>query len=287
MPVWKDKSLVSKLSDTILPKAMLLNSDCDVPSGHSVFLGQEAGLSYFAVDVSDLDDSELADLASQSKGRDEHPAAALFADLHNIGPILPDQDGSLLAYARGLVYWNNHALFCTRCGQTLTPINGGHVRQCSNESCTHMEFPRTDPAVIMLVSHTPGDGGEPVCLLGRSHAFPDGVYSTLAGFVEPGESLEQAVQREVKEEASIDTIDVLYVASQPWPFPRSIMLGFEATAINTDIICDPDEIEDAKWFTRDQLKTFGDWGDDSPGYKLPRTDSISRFLIDRWVRQTA
>lgn len=287
VPVWKSKSLVSVGSDKNPSQAMTLAAECEVPSTQSVFLGQENELNYFAIDVSELNEKALADLATQSEDRNGQSLPALFADLRNVGPILPDQDGSLLAYARGLIYWNEITQFCTRCGQTLMSTHGGHVRQCSSESCGHMTFPRTDPAVIMLVSHTPGDGGEPVCLLGRSHAWPEGVYSTLAGFVEPGESLEQAVQREVKEEASIDTQDVLYVASQPWPFPRSIMLGFEATAINTDIICDPEEIEDAQWFTRDQLKDFGDWGDEGPGYKLPRIDSISRFLIDRWIQQSA
>lgn len=113
--------------------------------------------------------------------------------------------------------------------------------------------------------------------------WPEGVYSTLAGFVEPGESLEMAVQREVMEEASIVTTDVRYVASQPWPFPRSIMLGFEAIATSTDITCDQDELEDAQWFTRDEIQTFGNWGDDSTGKKLPRPDSIARHLIDRWL----
>lgn len=287
VPVWQNKSLVSKQCDKIPPQALLLPPDCVLPTEYSVFLGQEAGLNYFAVDVSELSETELEKLAAFAQCRNGSCLPAEFADLRNIGPLLPAQDGALLAYARGLIYWNNHTRYCSLCSWPLVPTNGGHVRQCSNESCNHMAFPRTDPAVIMLVSHTPGDGGEPVCLLGRSHAWPEGVYSTLAGFVEPGESLEQAVQREVKEEASIDTKDVTYVASQPWPFPRSIMLGFEATAINTHIVCDPEEIEDAKWFTREQLRTFRTWGEDIPGYKLPRLDSISRLLIDRWVQQSS
>ncbi|MFK7854203.1 MAG: NAD(+) diphosphatase [Granulosicoccus sp.] len=287
VPVWRGKSLVSALSDTHPTQAMLLAHDCAVPDKQTVFLGQEDGLSYFAVDVSELDEASLEQLAMRAKNRDEQSLPALFADLRSVGPVLPDKDGSLLAYARGLIYWNDCTRFCTRCGHSLMTSNGGHIRQCCNESCGHLVFPRTDPAVIMLVSYTPEDGGQPVCLLGRSPNFPAGVYSTLAGFVEPGESLEQAVQREVKEEASIDTHEVRYVSSQPWPFPRSIMLGFEATALSTDIICDPTEIEDAKWFTREQLKTFGNWGDETPGYKLPRVDSISRLLIDRWLQQSS
>jgi len=139
------------------------------------------------------------------------------------------------------------------------------------------------PAVIMLVTHQPTDGSAPRCLLGRSARWPSGVFSTLAGFVEPGESLEQAVQREVMEEVAIVTDNARYIASQPWPFPRSIMLGFEANALTTDIQCDPTEIADAKWFTAEELKTFGTWGDDAFELQMPRTDSIARFLINHWL----
>jgi NAD+ diphosphatase len=136
----------------------------------------------------------------------------------------------------------------------------------------------------MLVTYTPAENAPALCLLGKSPNWPDGVFSTLAGFVEPGETLEMAVRREVKEETSIITQDVRYVASQPWPFPRSIMLGFEAIATSTEISCDPDELEDAQWFTREQIKTFGSWGDQTDGYKLPRRDSIARHLIERWLK---
>jgi NAD+ diphosphatase len=135
----------------------------------------------------------------------------------------------------------------------------------------------------MLVTQQLSAGEEPRCLLGRAATWPAGVYSTLAGFVEPGESLEQAVQREVFEEAAIRTEDVRYIASQPWPFPRSIMLGFEAKAVSSDIKIDPEELEDARWFTRKELHTFGNWGDDRYKLQLPRHDSIARYLIDRWM----
>lgn len=283
VPVWKDKSLVVTGATHPGALAAFLSAKNTAYSGQRVFLGLDEEIPYFALDVSSLDEQQASDLARQSLTRDGEQHDSEFLDLRQAGPLLSAQDGSLLAYARGLIYWNANTAYCTRCGSGMDTNNGGHVRSCSNAECGYQAFPRTDPAVIMLVTYTPTDGSEPLCLLGRSPSWPDGVYSTLAGFVEPGESLETAVQREVREEVSVETTDVKYVASQPWPFPRSIMLGFEAIATTTDIKCDPDEIADAKWFTREQLKGFGNWGDETPGNKLPRPDSIARFLIDRWL----
>lgn len=277
IPVRNGKSLVA--ADATAPVALMLKAN----AGHAdseVFLGLIDSKAYFAIDISALSDSEADALTLGAIDAQGQQKAGLFSDLRHIGPLLPAQEGSMLAYARGLIYWNNHTKHCSQCGSTLTSVNGGHVRVCTN--CEHMVFPRTDPAVIMLVTHKHANHPE-ICLLGRSPAFPEGVYSTLAGFVEPGESLEMAVQREVLEEASIKTTDVKYVASQPWPFPRSIMLGFHARATTTDIRCDPIELEDAQWFTKEQLLTFGNWADESDGYKLPRTDSIARYLIDLWI----
>jgi NAD+ diphosphatase len=263
----------------------VLAHDCRLPEGQSVFLGLQNDKPQFAVDVSSLDDTAADLLAQQARTRSGLRLAGEFAELRVAGPMLSAEDGSLLAYARALIYWNGNTRHCLRCGHLLASRNAGHARQCTNEPCGYLVFPRTDPAVIMLVSHTPADGSEPLCLLGRNPAWPAGVFSTLAGFVEPGESLESAVRREVLEEAAIHTSEVRYIASQPWPFPRSIMLGFEATATSTDITCDPTELADARWFTRDQLARFGNWGDESDNFKLPRKDSIARFLIDRWMAQ--
>lgn len=137
----------------------------------------------------------------------------------------------------------------------------------------------------MLVTRPATKNSPALCLLGRNQNWPKGVFSTLAGFVETGESLEQAVQREVLEETSISTENVRYIASQPWPFPRSIMLGFEATATSSQIRCDPDELDDAQWFSAEQLKTFGTWGDEAYELQLPRQDSIARLLIERWMTE--
>jgi len=151
--------------------------------------------------------------------------------------------------------------------------------QC--QQCEKQVFPRTDPAVIMLVERVTANG-ERYCLLGRNPAWPDGVFSTLAGFVETGESLEEAVAREVFEEAGIVVSNARYLASQPWPFPQSIMLGFVATADTCEITIDENELAEARWFTDQEIATFGSWGDDSPGPKLPRPDSIARYLIESW-----
>ncbi len=285
VPVWQGQSLTTQPSENAPLEALFLASDYALPAGQSVFLGLQADVPYFAVDVSILDVSQIDALASDARNRIGASPGGAFADLRTTGPALAAEDGSLLAYARGLMFWNKNTRYCEKCGYALISENGGHVRRCSSESCGSQVFPRTDPAVIMLVSHIPDDGSAPRCLLGRSPGWPDGVFSTLAGFVETGETLEAAVQREVLEEASIRTHDVRYIASQPWPFPRSIMLGFEARALNTDIVIDPVELADAQWFTRAEIQKFGIWGDETPGFKLPRKDSIARFLIDRWLKE--
>lgn len=279
VPMHEGKSLTA--TDASTPLALVLPPDTTIPDdAQEVFLGSDDQRAYFAVDLSALNESQLTTLISPAADIYGTRHAGEFKDLRSIGPLLSHHEGSLLAYARGLIYWNNHTRHCIRCGNTLESGNGGHTRNCT--SCSYIMFPRTDPAVIMLVTYSEANSAEK-CLLGRAAAWPEGVFSTLAGFVEPGESLEMAVQREVLEEASIHTEDVRYVASQPWPFPRSIMLGFEARATTTEIVCDPTELADAQWFTRKQLRGFGDWADEGEGYKLPRKDSIARLLINKWI----
>ena len=153
---------------------------------------------------------------------------------------------------------------------------GGFVMKCSNDKCGKSHFPRTDPAIITLISF------QDKVLLGRSPRFPDCMYSTLAGFVEPGESLEQALEREVFEEVGIKVKNIKYFNSQPWPFPASLMLGFFAEAINDQMTIDYDEIEDAHWFSINELKSL-QHPSISGGFKLPRVDSIARRLVDTWI----
>lgn len=284
VPVWQGLSLTSTSLQSESIDALML-SGCDLTDSDTVFLGRDESRHYFAIDISELSEEQRDSLIVQTKTRLGASVPGQFADLRSSGPLLSMEDGSLLAYARAMVYWNATTRFCYRCGSSLTHHWHGHFRQCADDACGYTLFPRTDPAVIMLVTYTPVDNAPALCLLGKAPSWPDGVFSTLAGFVEPGETLEMAVQREVQEETSITTRDIRYVASQPWPFPRSIMLGFEAQATSTEISCDPDELEDAQWFTRDQIKTFGSWGDQSDGYKLPRHDSIARHLIQRWLKE--
>jgi NAD+ diphosphatase len=173
-----------------------------------------------------------------------------------------------------MLFWHSRHRFCGVCGSPTRSEEAGHMRRCTDAECHAMHFPRTDPAVIMLVV----DGDR--ALLGRNKNFPlPGMYSTLAGFVEPGESLEGAVAREVREEAGIVVGAVHYHSSQPWPFPANIMLGFYAEAVSTEVSLDDGELADARWFERDWLLSHED--DDS--FRLPRRDSIARRLIEDWL----
>lgn len=285
LPVWRGNVLIELGDVNAQPQMATLPFDAKIPPGNPIFLGLVDETPFFAINANPIDEQACNNMSLLAEDERGNLTKAEFIDLRKAGPLVPANDGAILAYARGLVYWQEHTRFCALCGHSLSSLNGGHVRRCSNAECARDTFPRTDPAVIMLVTHQPDDGSAARCLLGRSPAWPEGVFSTLAGFVEPGESLEQAVQREVMEEAAIQTDDVRYIASQPWPFPRSIMLGFEARALSTDIRCDPTELADARWFTTEELKTFGNWGDDTFELQLPRPDSIARLLINRWMNE--
>lgn len=267
--VWRSRSLL-RISRPDRPQAVRLGLEHIGDPAEAVFLGLEDRTAVFAVDWSDREDPEP-----------ELDNGSSFVDLRRFGPLLDGREANLLAYARAMVDWHRSHRYCSRCGAPTTSISGGHRRQCSNADCGRVSFPRTDPAIIVLVEHPRDDGGPPRCLLGRSARFPPGMYSTLAGFVEPGESLEQTVRREVFEESGIELASVRYLASQPWPFPGSLMLGFHATASSTTIRRNDEELEDVRWFGLDELDRFGESGETS-GLCLPRPDSIARFLIDRW-----
>ncbi|TVS09838.1 MAG: NAD(+) diphosphatase [Wenzhouxiangella sp.] len=269
MAVWNSRSLLS-LSRPDQPQAVRLSLPQVGELEEAVFLGLEDSAAVFAVDWSDREAPEHALEDGTS-----------FVDLRRFGPLLGGKDANLLAYARAMVNWHRTHRYCGRCGSPTTSINSGHRRRCSNADCGQISFPRTDPAIIVLVEHAGDDGGPPRCLLGRSPHFPPGMYSTLAGFVEPGESLEQTVRREVFEESGIELSSVRYLASQPWPFPGSLMLGFHATASSTHIRRNDDELEDVRWFDLAELEQFGESGE-GVGYCLPRHDSIARFLMESW-----
>jgi len=196
-------------------------------------------------------------------------AGACFEELRTHMNVLPADDAGLLAYARALTIWRSRHRYCGTCGAPLVPVRAGHALRCTNEACAHESFPRIDPAIIVLVS----DGER--ALLGRQSSWPAGRYSTLAGFVEPGESLEDAVAREVLEETGVPVHDVRYHSSQPWPFPSSLMIGFEASASPDSPILASDELEDARWFTRLDFT--------SGKVPLPPSRAISYRLISQWL----
>ena len=267
VPVWRALNLVQDTPEGPVP--LLLERDRVAPvldaTASPVLLGIEGEAALFALDLSAAD-SPLDILSLDPPGH-------RFLDLRAFGPLLGRRDGAVLAYAKGMMHWHARHRFCGVCGSPTVSAEAGHVRHCSNPDCKASHFPRTDPAVIMLVS----DGEN--CLLGRQAVWPAGMYSTLAGFVEPGESLEEAVAREVHEEAGIEVDSVIYHSSQPWPFPASIMLGFVATARTRDIRIATDELQDARWFSRRWLLDQPD----GPEFRRPRQDSIARRLIDDWL----
>jgi NAD+ diphosphatase len=212
----------------------------------------------------------LVETSNPDAARVAVPPDAELRELRPLAPLLPPDSASLLAYVRALVLWKARHRHCGVCGSPNLPARAGHVMRCTRTGCGTEAFPRLDPAIIVLVT----DAGGERALLGRQASWPQGRYSTIAGFVEPGESLEDAVIREVEEETGVHVGDVEYVASQPWPFPSSLMLGFRAVARTEDITLRDGELEDARWFTR---------ADIAAGHPaLPPPGAISARLIDAW-----
>ncbi len=203
----------------------------------------------------------------------EAPAGTRLIGLRDAGALLSAEDAGLLAYATAMVNWHRSHPHCARCGARTEVAEAGFVRRCPNCGASH--FPRTDPVVIMLVS----DGER--ALLGRQPSWPAGRYSALAGFVEPGESLEEAVAREVREEASVDVADVRYSSSQPWPFPASLMLGFHARHASGEPVTGDGELDDVRWFAREELAAIA--RGEVEGMDLPPPLAIARRLIDEWL----
>lgn len=264
VPVWRTRSLIAGPAEE--PRGVLLPAGSDW-GAELLFLGLVGGAAVFAADLSVLEDP-LALPLLEGQGR--------FDELRMLGALLPADEAAVLAYARGMVWWNARHRFCGVCGAPAVSEDAGHARVCTGEGCGTRHFPRTDPAVIMLVH----DGGDNV-LLGRQKVWAPGMHSVLAGFVEPGESLEEAVAREVFEEAGVRITDVRYRHSQPWPFPSSVMLGFTARALTTELRVDEDELESAQWVSRSRLRSLG------PGdpLRLPNPASIARRLIREWLEE--
>ena len=244
-----------------------------------IFLGMDdADDPLFLADISIWEPEELPETLNAFLDPSEqfHPALVdgeYFAELRSVMFRLSARDAELAAMARGVLEWHRTHGFCATCGGPADMVMSGWQRNCP--ACNRSHFPRTDPVVIMLITH-----GNNV-LVGRSHAWPEGMYSLLAGFVEPGETLEAAVRREVFEESGIRVGAVRYLASQPWPFPASLMFGCAGVAVNTDITIDPKEIEDALWVSREEMLDIFEGV--HPKIKPARKGAIAHFLLKNWL----
>lgn len=261
LPMWQGRSLV--VGGVQTPSIALLQQPAlaqAVQSHELVLLGKFRGKYCFAVELQ----GDTAPIA---------PEHGEFHDLRSVGGSMDRDEAGLLGYARALIVWRNNHRYCGRCGSPNYSIQAGHALKCSNDICGIQHFPRLDPCIIVLVS----DGER--MLLGRQASWPAGRYSTLAGYIEWGESIEEAVVREVREEAGVIVDEVQYHSSQPWPFPSSLMLGFIAHAATTEIECVDGELEDARWFSRAQVATGA--------VMLPPPQAVSYRLIEAWYDQAA
>jgi NAD+ diphosphatase len=247
---WQDKCLVGADQRPV----SVGNTQRDV-----VFLGADATAAVFAADLSDADlDAALVEAHADDA-----------VDIRVLFPGLERQEAATLAYARGMLHWTRNQRFCGACGGVTRREQAGHIRRC--QDCRKLHFPRIEPAVIMLVEAP----DRRRCLLARHRGAAEGAYSTLAGFVEIGESLEDAVRRELHEEAGVHVNEVAYQASQAWPFPSGLMIGFRAVATTDEIAIDHDELTEARWFTRAEVRTLSNG----------RHDSIESHLVGTWLAE--
>ncbi|HBS48656.1 MAG TPA: NAD(+) diphosphatase [Rhodobacteraceae bacterium] len=281
--LWHGKPLVEGEGLDRLARVPLahpvLNAGLARPVDAPVLLGVEEDRPLFAVDISGWqpEDQETATVGAfvdpSLQRHPDLPEATAFAELRRIMTRLDIRDAELAASARAVIGWHDTHLFCARCGAPSRMVQGGWQRHCP--SCGASHFPRTDPVVIMLITH-----GNSV-LMGRSPGWPEGMYSLLAGFVEPGETLEAAVRREVAEEAGIRVGAVSYLASQPWPFPASLMIGCAGEALTREITLDPAELEDAIWVTREDMAEA--FAGVHSFIKPARKGAIAHFLLENWL----
>ena len=258
LPIWQTKPLLVGERAGLLSAAMMGLT----PDMQTIFLGLRDGQPLFAVALPDSEEAPLAGLGE-------------FREMRAAAFVLSDAESAIAGQAKSLIDWHHRHRFCANCGAKTSAADSGYRRDCPG--CGAQHFPRTDPVVIML----PILGEE--CLVGRGARFPEGMYSAFAGFMEPGETLEEAVKRELQEEVSLGVSSVRYHASQPWPFPSSLMLGCYAEALSKDFRIDAQEIEQARWMTKTEVRARLA-GEVDDGIKLPGTVAIARLLLSDWVR---
>jgi NAD+ diphosphatase len=266
LPIWKLNPLVKLGDERALGWARREMFDEIDPEPMPVMLGVEGDVAHFAVDVSSVADPETA------FGVEE---VAKFEELRGVVPQLSHAEASIAAHARSLIDWHARHGFCAACGEPTVCESGGTQRRCPD--CAAEHFPRTDPVAIAVI----GMGDR--CLLGRGPGWPETMYSALAGFVEPGETIEEAVRREVKEESGIDVGAVRYVKSQPWPFPSSLMIGCVADAESEAITVDHAELEDVRWFTLDQIQSALEGH--SKDLFVPPPFAVANHLVRAWAQE--
>ena len=276
---WRGKPLVTPAKDAILrlPTDHAILSDA---APDRVLIGREDNAPLFAVELRDwvpeegVPDSLNAFLDPSEQVHPSVQGQAVFAELRAIMTHLSPRDAEVAATARAIFGWHATHRFCSSCGTLSEFDNAGWQRSCP--SCNRSHFPRTDPVVIMLITK------DDHVLVGRSPGWPEGMYSLLAGFIEPGETIEAAVRREVFEEAGIRVGPVGYLASQPWPFPASLMFGCWGEAVSDEISLDPVELEDAMWVSRADMETV--FAGQHPKMNAARKGAIAHFLLDNWLR---
>ncbi len=278
---WQGKPLLQVVGDLRVP--VFLPPDHAVfesSTEAAVFLGLDADQARFARDISAWEPGDIAETvgAFSDPSEQRHPLIenGVFGELRANMMLLSPRDAELIATGKAILEWHRSHGFCARCGAHSVMAVAGWQRDCA--TCGGHHFPRTDPVVIMLITR-----GNSV-LMGRSPGWPDAMFSLLAGFVEPGETIEAAVRREVFEEAGVRVGEVGYLASQPWPFPASLMFGCQGHATSDDITIDPDEIEAAMWVTRETMMQA--MAGELPDMKPARQGSIARFLLENWLADT-
>ena len=267
IPMWRDQCIVS--GEPPVPVILPVAEAAAVlaAAAETVFLGLDDNGGIFAADLSPSRQSQAVEAAGGER----------VLDVRSLAGALRPADAALLGYARGILHWNRHQQYCGRCGSPTCSGHAGHLRTCQNAACARLHFPRVEPAVITLVEdrRTPRR-----CLLARHKGSAAGSYSTLAGFVDVSESLEDAVRREVAEETGVLVGTVTYLASQGWPFPSGLMVGFRATAASETVSVDGEEVLEARWFTRAELAQHA-----AAGGRLGREDSIDRYLLRSWLEE--